>query len=127
MPFGFPPESVFSFVGIPTRTPIFGRQLQQVPLNPTMNAIEAMSAVGGGRRELWVRSEEVEPMDVLDRRARFGAGAATAESRRLFETFYTAKPDGLGMGLAIGRSIVEAHGRRLWATANAPHGAVFQF
>ena len=92
-----------------------------------MNAIEAMSAVGGGRRELWVRSEEVEPMDVLDRRARFRARAATAESRRLFETFYTAKPDGLGMGLAIGRSIVEAHGRRLWATAIAPHGAVFQF
>ena len=79
MPFGFPPESVFSFVGISTGTPVFGRQWQQVLLNLMMNAIEAMSAVGGGRRELWVRSEEVEPMDVLDRRARFGAGAATEE------------------------------------------------
>ena len=56
-----------------------------------------------------------------------GPGLQRQSRDRLFETFYTAKPDGLGMGLAISRSIVEAHGRRLWATANAPHSAVFQF
>ena len=57
----------------------------------------------------------------------FGPGLAPAGFERLFEAFYTTKPNGLGMGLPICRTIVEAHGGRLWATANVPRGAVFQF
>ena len=62
-----------------------------------------------------------------DCRARFGPGLDPQSLDRLFEAFYTTKPHGLGLGLAISRSIIEAHGGRLWATANVPHGAVLQF
>ena len=104
-------------------------QLQQVLLNLMMNAIEAMRGVDEGLpRELWVDSEEVESTNVLVAVRDSGPGLDAESLDRLFETFYTTKPEGLGMGLAISRSIIEAHGGRLWATANAPHGgAVFQF
>jgi C4-dicarboxylate-specific signal transduction histidine kinase len=71
------------------------------------------------------RSEKVEPMDALIAVHDSGPGLQPQSHDRLFEGFYTAKPHGLGMGLAISRSIVEAHGGRQSATANAPHGAVF--
>jgi signal transduction histidine kinase len=104
-------------------------QLQQVLLNLIMNAIEAMRGVDEGvPRELWVDSEKVESTNVLVAVRDSGPGLDAESLDRLFETFYTTKPEGLGMGLAISRSIIEAHEGRLWATANAPHGgAVFQF
>jgi len=141
-------------------------QLQQVLLNLVINAIEAVSGVIEGPRELWVSSRKVTEMPPRGSRApqtgvrgpgilhtvepdRDGlVDEALAESEenqvliivrdsgpgldpkivdRLFDAFYTTKPQGLGMGLAISRSIVAAHGGRLWASANAPRGAVFQF
>jgi PAS domain S-box-containing protein len=102
-------------------------QLQQVILNLMMNAIEAMSAVSEGPRGLWVSSERVESGDILIAVRDSGPGLDPKGLDYLFDAFYTTKPQGLGMGLAISRSIIEAHGGRLWATANAPHGAVFQF
>jgi C4-dicarboxylate-specific signal transduction histidine kinase len=109
--------------------PILGDrvQLQQVLLNLMMNAIEAMRGVDEGPRDLWVDSERLESTDVLIAVRDSGSGLDPQSLDRLFEAFYTTKPDGLGMGLAISRSIIEAHGGRLWATANAPRGAVFQF
>jgi len=102
-------------------------QLQQVILNLMMNAIEAMSGAGEGPRELLVRSGTDELQGVLVSVRDSGPGLDSKSLARLFEPFYTTKPQGMGMGLAICRSIIEAHGGRLWATTNAPHGAVFQF
>jgi PAS domain S-box-containing protein len=100
-------------------------QLQQVILNLTMNAVEAMSEVREGSRELLISTGEVEPGSVLVAVSDSGAGLPQANPERVFEAFYTTKSSGLGMGLSICRSIVEAHGGRLWATPNEPHGAVF--
>jgi PAS domain S-box-containing protein len=102
-------------------------QLQQVVLNLMMNAIEAMSGAGEGPRELLVRSGTDESQGVLVSVQDSGPGFDPKSLDHLFDAFYTTKPQGLGMGLAISRSLIEAHGGRLWATANAPHGAVFQF
>jgi len=102
-------------------------QLQQVMLNLLMNAIEAMSGSGKGTRELVVRSGPDGSQGVLVSVQDSGPGLDPQSVDRLFDAFYTTKSQGLGMGLAISRSIIEAHGGRLWATANAPHGAVFQF
>ncbi|TMA83371.1 MAG: GAF domain-containing protein [Deltaproteobacteria bacterium] len=102
-------------------------QMQQVILNLMINAIEAMSGDGQGSRELSVSSRKVESKEVLIAVRDSGPGLDPRSLDRLFHAFYTTKPQGMGMGLAISRSIVEAHGGRLWATANAPHGAVFQF
>jgi signal transduction histidine kinase len=148
-----------------------------VILNLVINAVEAMSGMSEGPRELSVSLEKVTAIPGYAERERFEArpgiereglssdesavtlpkveALSTEEARsssagselaqilvsvadagpgldpkdlgRLFETFYTTKPQGLGMGLAISRSIVEAHGGRLWATANTPKGALFQF
>ena len=78
-------------------------------------------------RELLVRSGTDESQGVLVAVQDSGPGLDPKSLDHLFDAFYTTKPQGLGMGLAISRSIVEAHGGRLWATTNAPHGAVFQF
>ena len=102
-------------------------QLQQVLLNLVMNAIEAMSGVGAGPRELWVSSEQVAATEVVIAVRDSGPGLDPQSLDRLFDAFYTTKPHGLGLGLAISRRIIEAHGGRLWATANAPQGAVLQF
>jgi PAS domain S-box-containing protein len=102
-------------------------QLQQVTLNLMMNAIEAMSGFSEGPRELLVRSGIDESKQVVISVQDSGPGFYPESLEHLFEAFYTTKPHGLGMGLAISRSIVEAHGGRLWVTANAPRGAVFQF
>ena len=100
-------------------------QLQQVMLNLIMNAIEAMSEVKEGSRELLISTSEVESGGVLVAVSDSGPGLPPASLARIFEAFYTTKSSGLGMGLSICRSIVEAHGGRLWATPNEPHGAVF--
>jgi signal transduction histidine kinase len=103
-------------------------QLQQVLLNLLTNAIEAMSWVAEGPRELWVetaRGESAEAVVITVRDS--GPGFAPQHLDRLFDAFYTTKPDGLGMGLAISRLIVESHGGQLWATANVPTGATFRF
>jgi len=102
-------------------------QLQQVMLNLMMNAIEAMSGADIGPRELLVRSGTNESRGIIVSVHDSGPGLDPKSLEHLFEAFYTTKPHGLGMGLAICRSIIEAHSGRLWATANAPHGAVFQF
>ncbi len=101
-------------------------QLQQVMLNLIMNAIEAMSEVREGSRELLISTtSEVESGGVLVAVSDSGPGLPPTNLARIFEAFYTTKPRGLGMGLSICRSIVEAHGGRLWATPNQPRGAVF--
>jgi PAS domain S-box-containing protein len=122
-------------------------QLQQVILNLLMNAIEAMSGVGEGARELLVSSEKVTEIHSESQQEEYGdrdvadiewthvlvavrdsgPGLDPQLVDRLFDAFYTTKPQGLGMGLAISRSIIEAHRGRLWARANAPRGAAFQF
>src|SRR5450756_2519999 len=98
-------------------------QLQQVILNLIMNAIEAMSEVTEGPRELLLDTSEADSGGVLVRISDSGPGLPPANLVRIFEAFYTTKPSGLGMGLSICRSIVEAHGGRLWATQNQPQGA----
>jgi signal transduction histidine kinase len=102
-------------------------QLQQVLLNLILNAIEAMSAVNEGPRELLISSASnaVDGIFVAVRDS--GPGLTPERFARLFQAFHTTKPVGMGMGLSICRSIVEAHGGRVWATANAPRGAIFQF
>jgi PAS domain S-box-containing protein len=109
--------------------PIIGDrvQLQQVILNLIMNGIEAMSAVIGQPRVLRVRSQIDGPGDVLIAVEDSGAGLAPETMDRLFDPFFTTKPGGLGLGLSICRSIVDAHDGRLWALPQSPQGAVFQF
>jgi PAS domain S-box-containing protein len=101
-------------------------QLQQVLLNLMMNAIEAMSGNVQASREMSITSSAADPDTALISVADSGPGLSPASRDRLFQAFHTTKPQGMGMGLAISRSIVEAHGGRLWATANEPQGAVFQ-
>jgi PAS domain S-box-containing protein len=102
-------------------------QLQQVILNLIINAVEAISGTTEGSRELLISTGKAESDGVLVAVWDSGPGLAPASFERLFEAFYTTKPGGLGMGLSICRSIIEAHRGRLWATANVPQGAVFQF
>jgi len=121
--------------------------LQQVILNLVLNGIEAMNGIAEGQRELCVSSrrvteilseagkETMEGKSLIDRESTSvlialqdsGPGLSATELQRAFEPFYTTKPQGMGMGLAISRSIIEAHDGRLWATADAPRGAIFQF
>ena len=102
-------------------------QLQQVVLNLIVNAIEAMAAVGEGGRELLISTGRDASDGVHVTLRDSGPGLDPKNVERLFEAFYTTKPTGMGMGLAICRSIIEAHGGRMWAGANEPRGAVFQF
>jgi signal transduction histidine kinase len=102
-------------------------QLQQVMLNLIVNAIQSMSGVEDGNRELHISTESIEPEGVCVAVRDTGHGLRPESLPRLFEPFYTTKPDGMGMGLSICRSIIEAHGGRLWATGCEPRGALFQF
>jgi PAS domain S-box-containing protein len=102
-------------------------QLQQVMLNLVINAIEATSTVDQGRREVTVSTGEDDSGSVLVTVLDSGPGIAPEHLERLFEAFYTTKAAGMGMGLSICRSIVEAHGGRIWVSTIMPHGAAFQF
>ncbi|MBN3759289.1 AAA family ATPase [Burkholderia sp. Ac-20365] len=102
-------------------------ELQQVLLNMIMNALEAMSGVSDGLRHLVVGTEAAESNCVLVTVRDSGPGFGPDDVEEAFAPFYTTKPTGLGMGLAICRSIIEGHRGRLWASANVPRGAVVQF
>ena len=102
-------------------------QLQQVILNLIVNAIEAMSGPNEASRDLLISTEKAESDSVLVTVRDSGPGLAPAALERLFDAFYTTKANGMGMGLSISRSIIEAHGGRIWASANEPRGAIFQF
>jgi len=102
-------------------------QLQQVILNISINAIQAMGDFTGGNRELHVSTELTEPESVRVAVQDTGPGLSAENLEQLFRPFYTTKPNGMGMGLSICRSIIEDHGGRLWATRCEPRGALFQF
>ena len=102
-------------------------QLQQVMINLIVNAIEAMSGTSDRPRELTIVSGIDDPNDVFAEVHDTGPGLDPEQFDRLFQSFYTTKPEGIGMGLAISRSIVDAHGGRLSAAPNKPHGALFRF
>jgi PAS domain S-box-containing protein len=102
-------------------------QLQQVLLNLMVNALEAMYAAKEGPRELLISTGKVETSNVVVAVQDSGPGLEAAMLERVFESFYTTKPTGMGLGLSICRSIIEAHGGRLWASTNQRRGATFQF
>jgi len=101
-------------------------QLQQVVLNLMLNAVEAMASVERGPRELLISTEQ-DHTGVLVALRDSGPGIDPEHLERVFQSFYTTKSGGTGMGLSICRSIIEAHGGRLWADTNEPRGAVFSF
>jgi C4-dicarboxylate-specific signal transduction histidine kinase len=101
-------------------------QLQQVILNLIVNAIQAMSETSAGPRQLLISAGKTDSNGVLVAVRDSGPGPGGTLDH-VFEAFHTTKPDGLGLGLSICRSIIEAHGGRLWATSCEPQGALFQF
>jgi C4-dicarboxylate-specific signal transduction histidine kinase len=101
-------------------------QLQQVMINLVVNAIEAMAGAGDGPRELTIVSGMDDANEVVVEVQDTGPGLDPQQLDRLFQSFFTTKPDGIGMGLAISRSIAEAHGGCLSAAPNNPRGAVFR-
>ena len=102
-------------------------QLQQVVLNLILNAVEAVSTVEEGPRELLISTEQTQTSGVLVSVRDSGPGIDPDHLDRVFEAFYTTKSSGVGMGLSICRSIIDAHGGRLWADMNESRGAVFRF
>jgi PAS domain S-box-containing protein len=102
-------------------------QMQQVILNLVLNAVEAMGSVDAGARELVISAEQSQTNNILVAVRDSGPGIDPESLDRVFEAFYTTKSGGVGMGLSICRSIIEAHGGRLWATGCEPRGALFQF
>ena len=102
-------------------------QLQQVVINLVMNAVEAMAPVTDRPRDMVIRSQQDDANEVLVAVRDSGMGIDSENAERLFNAFFTTKPSGMGMGLSISRSIIAAHGGRLWASPNADHGATFQF
>ncbi len=109
--------------------PVFGDrvQLQQVLLNLIMNGLEAMRAVTERPKTLAITSEPVEPSGVLVAVEDTGTGLDPATADRIFDPFFTTRPSGMGMGLSICRSIIDAHGGRLWASPRVPCGTSFRF
>jgi C4-dicarboxylate-specific signal transduction histidine kinase len=101
-------------------------QLQQLILNLIMNAIDAMATIIDRQRTLFIKSTK-DPRGLLVQVQDSGQGLDPKQIPFIFDPFFTTKPEGIGMGLSISRSIVEAHSGRLWAIPRSPHGAVFQF
>jgi C4-dicarboxylate-specific signal transduction histidine kinase len=101
-------------------------QLQQVILNLVVNGLEAIANSKNSERELSISSAKDESNNLIVALRDSGAGLDAANLERVFDAFFTTKADGMGMGLAISRTIIESHGGRLWATSNSPQGAVFQ-
>jgi C4-dicarboxylate-specific signal transduction histidine kinase len=101
-------------------------QLQQVVLNLVLNAVEAMGSVEANPRDLLISTEQ-DQTGVLVAVRDSGPGIGPSHIERVFDAFYTTKSSGTGMGLSICRSIIDAHGGRLWAEANEPRGTIFQF
>jgi PAS domain S-box-containing protein len=101
-------------------------QLQQVLLNLILNSVDALSIVTERPRELFIKSA-AHPDGLLVQVHDSGVGVDPEQADRIFETFFTTKPQGIGVGLSVSCSIIEAHGGRLWFTPGSPHGAVFQF
>ena len=102
-------------------------QLQQVVVNLILNAIEAMSTAEDRERNLVIRTQRGVGDEVRVEVQDSGIGLDPKNVERIFDAFHTTKPDGLGMGLSISRSIVERHGGRLWAVSNEGPGATFRF
>jgi two-component system, LuxR family, sensor kinase FixL len=102
-------------------------QLQQVITNLLINGMEAMSALVDRPRELTIKSSSDQNGQILIAVADKGDGIDPEAAKRPFDAFFTTKPQGMGLGLSICRSIIEAHGGRIWATKNAGQGATFQF
>jgi signal transduction histidine kinase len=102
-------------------------QLQQVVINLLINGVQAMAAASGARKTMLVRTSRPDPAHVLVLVRDSGTGITDEDAGRLFNAFFTTKPEGMGMGLSICRSIVEAHGGRIWAESNEEHGATLQF
>ncbi len=103
-------------------------QFQQVILNLIINSVQTMSNVNDGKRELVIATDLLKPGEAVQVTVRdSGPGLSAENIERLFQPFYTTKPDGMGMGLSISREIIEGHGGRLWASADVPCGAMFQF
>jgi C4-dicarboxylate-specific signal transduction histidine kinase len=122
--------------GVSVQTRLAGRecpvhgdrvQLHQVVMNLILNALEAMSSVEGGAKELAISVEQNLADSLIVAVRDSGPGIDPAHLERVFEAFYTTKSGGVGMGLSICRSIIDAHGGRLWASAIEPCGTVFQF
>jgi len=102
-------------------------QLQQVIMNLAINSIQSMASVTDRTRELLIRSCQGEDGQVLIEVRDDGVGIDPKNMHQLFNAFFTTKPNGMGMGLSICRSIIEAHGGRIWASSNAGPGATFSF
>ena len=102
-------------------------QLQQVMLNLILNGKESMSRPGWPQRDLMISTENTRPDEITVAVRDSGPGLDPQDQERLFDTFFTTKKDGIGLGLSISRTIVEAHGGRLWATTNEEAGATFRF
>jgi signal transduction histidine kinase len=102
-------------------------RLRQVILNLVMNGIEAMQPITDRPRELVIRSEQDDAQHVRITVTDCGVGFSAESADRLFNTLFTTKSSGMGMGLSICRSIIELHGGRIWAVPDIPHGAIIQF
>jgi C4-dicarboxylate-specific signal transduction histidine kinase len=102
-------------------------QLQQVVINLLINGVEAMAPITDRPREILIRSQRHEAGEVLVAVLDSGIGIDSETAEKLFSAFFTTKPTGMGMGLSISRSIIRAHGGKLWVSPNADHGAAFQF
>jgi NO-binding membrane sensor protein with MHYT domain len=102
-------------------------QLQQVVINLLMNGVEAMAPIADRPREILIRSEQHEADKVQVAVLDSGIGIDSETAEKVFSAFFTTKPSGMGMGLSISRSIIRAHGGRLWVSPNVGHGAAFQF